>query len=193
MEKKNNKRQIIMKVSMDLFVKNGFHGTPTSLIAKESGIATGTLFNYFKTKDILINEIFFKIKLERNTYIKEKIRKDVVSKEKLRDIWTYFIIWSVENQNKDFFLEAFKQSDFIDKETMKDTRKSHQYVLDAFNELVKKEKITEESKHMIILNFIGSCTYTSKYFIFTNEKFDLKKSEESFERFCKGIDLTDED
>ena len=193
MEKKNNKRQIIMKVSMDLFVKNGFHGTPTSLIAKESGIATGTLFNYFKTKDILINEIFFKIKLERNTYIKEKIRKDVASKEKLRDIWTYFIIWSVENQNKDFFLEAFKQSDFIDKETMKDTRKSHQYVLDTFNELVKKEKITEESKHIIILNFIGSCTYTSKYFIFTNEKFDLKKSEESFERFCKGIDLTDED
>ncbi|MCK5779771.1 MAG: TetR/AcrR family transcriptional regulator, partial [Psychrilyobacter sp.] len=166
---------------------------PTSLIAKESGIATGTLFNYFKTKDILINEIFFKIKLERNTYIKEKIRKDVASKEKLRDIWTYFIIWSVENQNKDFFLEAFKQSDFIDKETMKDTRKSHQYVLDTFNELVKKEKITEESKHIIILNFIGSCTYTSKYFIFTNEKFDLKKSEESFERFCKGIDLTDED
>ena len=49
-----NKDQLIIATALKLFVENGFHGTATSKIAQESGVANGTLFNYFATKEILI-------------------------------------------------------------------------------------------------------------------------------------------
>jgi hypothetical protein len=35
--------------------------------------------------------------------------------------------------------------------------------------------------------------FTGKYFYITKMDFDLKKSNEIFERFCRSIDLTEED
>ena len=69
MEQRKLKRKKIIETSIRLFIKNGFHGTPTSLIAKESGVANGTLFNYFKTKDVLINEVFKEVKMEQKLFI----------------------------------------------------------------------------------------------------------------------------
>ena len=58
----NEKKQCILDASLKLFVDNGFHGTSTSEIAKTAGVATGTLFHYFKTKKELINSLYFHTK-----------------------------------------------------------------------------------------------------------------------------------
>jgi AcrR family transcriptional regulator len=41
-----DKQQEILSAALQLFVANGFHGTATSKIAKEAGVANGTLFHY---------------------------------------------------------------------------------------------------------------------------------------------------
>ena len=57
-----DKRQQILDAALKLFVEYGFHGTPTSLIAKEAGVANGTLFHYFSTKDELVVALYSSIK-----------------------------------------------------------------------------------------------------------------------------------
>lgn len=50
------KQRRIMEASIKLFSEKGFHGASTSEIAKEAGVAEGTIFRHFKTKkDILIS------------------------------------------------------------------------------------------------------------------------------------------
>lgn len=49
-----DKRKAIMEAALKLFTERGFHGTTTTQISKEAGVATGTLFNYFPTKEDLI-------------------------------------------------------------------------------------------------------------------------------------------
>lgn len=44
-------REKILTVALALFQKNGFEGTTTKEIARKAGIAEGTIFNYFKTKE----------------------------------------------------------------------------------------------------------------------------------------------
>ncbi len=44
-------RQRILEVASKLFLDAGWHPTTTRGIAAEAGIATGTLFNYFATKE----------------------------------------------------------------------------------------------------------------------------------------------
>lgn len=57
-----DKKQIILNAALKLFVEQGFHGTPTSKIAKEAGVANGTLFHHFNTKDELIVALYLHLK-----------------------------------------------------------------------------------------------------------------------------------
>ena len=48
------KRKAILKSTLELIKDNGFHGTPISLIAKNAGVASGTIYHYFPSKDAII-------------------------------------------------------------------------------------------------------------------------------------------
>lgn len=63
------KKQRILDTAARLFAERGFSRTPTSLLAKEAGVAEGTIFRHFKSKD----DIF----LELIRTLREKITADV--------------------------------------------------------------------------------------------------------------------
>lgn len=50
----------IISVSRNLFNDVGFDKTSTKMISREAGIAEGTIFNYFSTKDEIFFEVFYK-------------------------------------------------------------------------------------------------------------------------------------
>jgi AcrR family transcriptional regulator len=193
MDTKGEKRRKIIEIALRLFIKHGFHGTPTSLIAKEAKIANGTLFNYFKTKDILINETFKEIKLEQKKVILDGIDMEKTSKGKLRKIWKNLIIWGIDNPEKKKFLEYFNNSHYITENTKIEVKKSYKFLLEIFEKIKEKKGLENTDELMLILNFIGNCMFTGKYFDLMNIKYDEKKALEPFERFCKSIELTEED
>ena len=51
-------RNLIVKKSVLYFARNGFAGTKISDLSKHIGIAQGTIYVYFKSKEDLYNEIF---------------------------------------------------------------------------------------------------------------------------------------
>lgn len=51
----------IIAASLKLFAEKGYHGTRTSEIARESGVAEATVFKYFRTKKILLASVLQKI------------------------------------------------------------------------------------------------------------------------------------
>jgi AcrR family transcriptional regulator len=52
-ENKEKTRQAILRAALELFAKQGFYRTTTKAISRKAGIAEGTLFNYFRTKEDL--------------------------------------------------------------------------------------------------------------------------------------------
>src|SRR5579862_8898694 len=57
---KEETKERILAAALKLFKEKGLEGTTTKEISKESGIAEGTLFNYFKTKEDLALYFFQK-------------------------------------------------------------------------------------------------------------------------------------
>jgi len=55
-------QSIIIKSFIRLVAKKGFHGTSMSMIAKEAGIAIGTSYVHFSSKEELINQTYVWIK-----------------------------------------------------------------------------------------------------------------------------------
>ncbi|MEM1135659.1 MAG: helix-turn-helix domain-containing protein, partial [Bacteroidota bacterium] len=51
-----------MEAAIKLLVENGLHATPMSALAKAANTGMSTIYNYFSTKEILINTIYVVIK-----------------------------------------------------------------------------------------------------------------------------------
>jgi AcrR family transcriptional regulator len=52
-ENKENTKRAILRAALKLFAEKGFYRTTTKAISRKAGIAEGTLFNYFPTKEDL--------------------------------------------------------------------------------------------------------------------------------------------
>ncbi len=72
-------KQKIISVSRILFNEIGFDKTSTKMISKEAGVAEGTIFNYFSTKDEIFFEVFY------NDYI-DDVNKGIKRKNENIDI-----------------------------------------------------------------------------------------------------------
>lgn len=53
-----DKREIIVAAALELITEHGFHGAPIAMIANRAKVAAGTIYRYFESKDVLINELY---------------------------------------------------------------------------------------------------------------------------------------
>jgi AcrR family transcriptional regulator len=108
-----DKREIIINTAIQLFVELGFHGTATSKIAQESGVANGTLFNYFKTKDELIVTLYHSILEEMDNFIIERMTSHSISKESFQSLFFGTLFWSLDNRVQYQYIQQFNHSPYF--------------------------------------------------------------------------------
>ena len=108
-----DKKEIILETALRLFVENGFHGTATAKITQEANVATGTLFNYFKTKDELIIFLYHSILKEMDDFVMEKLVFHSISMESFRSFFVSTLSWSLENRVHYEYLQQFNHSPYF--------------------------------------------------------------------------------
>ncbi len=64
---KNEKKELILKASSEIFSKTGFSGATIRQIAGAAGVAIGTIYIYFKNKDDILHELLNRHAEEHNT------------------------------------------------------------------------------------------------------------------------------
>ncbi|HEX3002186.1 MAG TPA: TetR/AcrR family transcriptional regulator [Methanoregula sp.] len=107
------KQEAILETALRLFTERGFAGTPTSLISKEAGVATGTLFFYFKTKEDLIDTLYRRVKSEAAQEMGRGLDAEETAKAKLRRLGRNAVRWGLNNPAKLKFMEQFAHSPFV--------------------------------------------------------------------------------
>lgn len=51
-------RQRLIRAALELFTSRGYHDTTTAQIAKKAGVAEGTIYRHFPSKQQLLNELY---------------------------------------------------------------------------------------------------------------------------------------
>ena len=88
--KSNHKRQAILDAAMEIFAERGIAHAPTAAISSAAGVAEGTLFTYFKTKDELLNELYRELRKEIDREMAEfPFTADV--RTRLHFVWDKFL------------------------------------------------------------------------------------------------------
>ena len=184
-----DKRKAILKTALTLFTERGFHNTPTSLIAKEAGVATGTLFHHFKNKEILINELYLHIKKEMLDVLIDESNKIPAIDKKLELVWMNSVKWGIMHPKESLFFQQFASSPFISNLTREQAASQFEFIFDLIDEAVENEILKPMSREFISAYFEGMVFTTIQYL----RKFPNNISEENlrkiFDVYKNGIAL----
>lgn len=129
-----DKRKEILSAALKLFVEYGFHGTPTSKIAAEAGVANGTLFHYYKTKEDLMIVLYNDIKNELNSYALSRTSCNETLETKFKTMFIYTIYWALDNREKFYYIHQFHFSPHFTKispETIQEQSTCHIRLIQA--------------------------------------------------------------
>lgn len=112
----DDKRNAILAAAIAVFAERGL-GAPTSAISKAAGVAEGTLFTYFSTKDELINALYRELKLELADAMLSNFPRRKNLRSKLEHIWNGYVQWGVANPAQCKVLGQLQVCDALTEET----------------------------------------------------------------------------
>jgi AcrR family transcriptional regulator len=115
--KSEDKRNAILDAATRLFAERGLTAAPTSEISKQAGVAEGTLFTYFKTKDDLIHALYREIKLELADAMMSDFPRKKNVRTRLRHVWDRYVNWGIANPNQRKVLAQLQVSEVLTKES----------------------------------------------------------------------------
>lgn len=107
-----DKQIALLEAAAEIIAAQGL-GAPTSLIAKRAGVAEGTLFRYFPTKDDLLNELYIHVKRNLGEAMKQKCRQGAPLDELVRSLWDGYLDWGFANPDAIKALNQLAVSDRI--------------------------------------------------------------------------------
>lgn len=114
-----NKTATIFMASLRLISEDGIAGLTMARIAREAGIATGTLYIYFQNKEELMNELYLKLEKEAVERFLRGYKKEQPFKKALRIIWVNYLMHRVEHHQESVFLEQYYRSPYISDKQLK--------------------------------------------------------------------------
>ncbi len=172
------KKRAIFESTLRLIKEFGFHGTPMSQIAQEAGVATGTIYHYFASKDELIVELYH--------YARERMQHVILIDndlalpypERFAFVWMSLVKYYVRHPEVLSFLEQFFSSPYV-KDVYPEDRVCFQDEVSVFlKQGVQEGHIKPLDINIISAAYIGTVSATAKRNIhgrFALKEEDLKK------------------
>lgn len=105
--KENDKYHRILVSAVKIFAERGFHQSTISQIAKEAGVADGTIYLYFKNKDDILVQFFTYKTKQVFGKLREEVSKAGNSFDKLKN----FIRCQLEEFQNDRYMAVLYQAE----------------------------------------------------------------------------------
>ncbi|BBB31951.1 TetR/AcrR family transcriptional regulator, fatty acid metabolism regulator protein [Thermotomaculum hydrothermale] len=187
------KKEAIIKKTKEFISNYGLNEFSMEKLAKFCGLAKGTFYNYFKSKDELITSVIENSVEEAWGNLIEKIEKCKSWTEKLQTIVSLSL--SFFNENKDILILYANEIKMLDcvapnSETMHGKFLTYHIkrITSLIGNILEESGVKKEREkiafliHEAIVNF-------AKYFIFFNREMDIKKDSEILYTFIlKGME-----
>lgn len=108
----SEKRAAIIQATIDLVSENGFHGSPVAMVAERAGVAAGTIYRYFESKDVLIEATYRDIEDRLLKKVLEKYPEQGAVSEKYAHLARVLVTQWISSPVEFRFLEQFHNSPY---------------------------------------------------------------------------------
>ena len=128
------KKEKILETTLKLIAINGLNGSPMSKIAKESGVATGTIYHHFESKEAIINAIYLNKKKDFQQILAQHNSSEESIKSVFSNIWKGFYSYFVNNPLIFQFTQQISHSPIITEEVKAEGATYYQSIFDFYQD-----------------------------------------------------------
>ena len=192
---KNNKYHLILEAAVKVFARQGFYQSTVAQIAREAGVADGTIYLYFKNKDdILVN--FFDYKTKQ---VFERFRAEVNQAEsgldKLRNlIRRHLAEFQRDRDMAILYQVGTHQIDRLAEDQIREMSKMYQDLISEIVEAGQQEGSIRKDLYVgLVKRFIlGGVDEVINTWLHSEREYDLvSMADPLVELFVRGIGTAD--
>lgn len=182
--KSDHKRKAILEAAMELFARRGIGRAPTAAISAAAGVAEGTLFTYFKTKDELLNELYRELRKELDRELVDyPFAAD--ARTRLRFVWDRFVDLAMKYPKRLKVLQQLRASGALLKDAEAPTMASAE-VLHSTKEAAELGGLHNASAEFLVLQFRAQAEATVE-FIGANRELEAESRELGFRLIWRSL------
>jgi len=118
----------------DLVAERGFHGASMSAVAKAAGVATGTAYVHYESKEDLVFATYLEIKRDLGEAVVSQIDHEAAPRERYRQMWLAIYRHLADEPARARFLTQMEESPFY--------AEAHEQVMaegDKLSDLARRE------------------------------------------------------
>lgn len=184
MESISDKKKAIFESTLELIKEHGFHGAPMSLVAKNAGVAAGTIYHYFESKEQLICELYTYNRSRVVEIVNMAMKEGSSYKENFFKIWSNLYEFYVQKPNVFIFFEQFVNSPY---NADKYPNHFRGQLYNFFVEGIKNGQIKAVKPEILLALTLGSINSTAKLNLFGNIPLDKTDLQQIVEILWHGI------
>lgn len=177
MDQTQDKRILLLESALELIRENGFHGTPVSSVAKHAGVAAGTVYTYFKSKDELIVALYH--------YVKAGLLSEISAKDPTSDPFErrFFALWNnlievyLNKPAFQNFLEQFISSPYNSPEVQSGPDPWGDWLFQFFKDGVDSKALKPLSPNILAVMVMGSVISLVRYRVYFKSKKSFAEQE----------------
>ncbi|EKQ55464.1 MULTISPECIES: TetR/AcrR family transcriptional regulator [unclassified Clostridium] len=111
--KDDDKKESIIKAAIQLINKVGLAEISMSKIAKEAGVAAGTIYTYFDNKDDMLKKLFLEAKKDMQEKVSYGVNISCPVEAEFKILLSNYINFFINNKDNFLFMEQFTNSPYI--------------------------------------------------------------------------------
>ncbi len=135
-ENRNDKYERILEAAIKVFAEQGFYQSTVSQIAKEAGVADGTIYLYFKNKDDILIQFFRHKTRQAFEGFKKAVEEGAHALEKLRNLIRVHLETFQEDRNMAVVYQT--ETHQIHRSAEAQIKEMSKMYLDLLSEIIKQ-------------------------------------------------------
>jgi len=183
--KSEEKHNRLLSVAAQVFAKNGL-SAPTAMITSAAGMAEGTLFIYFKSKDDLINALYKEIKNDLWQALLSDYPHKASVRMQIKHVWNKYIDWGMKNPNGMLVLNKIKVWEGLRSDVRDDVTARFSDIY-ALIDTAINDGTFQNVPQEFVQAIIAAQAETTMHFMRQHSKNAKHYKEKGFEIFWNGI------
>jgi len=183
----DDKRARLLAAALDLFETRGFDGVAVPEIAAKAGVAVGTVYRYFETKDALVNALYRQWKQAYNDLVLAPAPKGMKPRELFSRYWHRMTLFARTNPRAMRFMDLHHHGAYLDAES-RALSKTYAQVAEEFVRAARAEgAIRDLDPIMVVALMWGAAAGLTKFAASGALEFDAKLAGEMEEALWRAI------
>jgi len=150
-----DKKDAILEAALKLITERGIHNAPIAKVAKEAGIAAGTVYIYFSSKQEIVDELYKRIKMQLHEQMLLGVTEGKSFEEKMYFIWRRAIKYFLSHSMEAKFLNQFDYITYISEDVLKEIHEPYNVFSNLIDEAIEQGILKPVSKELITAVLMG--------------------------------------